>query len=508
MPGGFATGLAQGIFGELSSQRARKEEQNAQEKAQTLKLLTGLLDQTEPESKPLLIRHIGSVMGLKGPQQGIWARLTGADLESDRGALNESLTNILGSIAPSPVKDQIRQTGTTRIPGTPVDLPLPKFGTERVAAPEQRRSDQIYLRDPYQFELEKLQARYSIQNQALEERMREKSGLDFKRQLALQDDAQKARQELEGYKEENRIEREFQVRAKRYALLRRNPGGAITEKDQRDAIDDLEAERGLKLDNLRAKTNLARSQSVLAEAAAKIDPTTGLPVGKLPTMQQERTFGLQVEKESREKEEKARSVGMRYATARATAKAVGEQLQSAYNKISAQGYSYDGATGKLYNKTSGQEVTPTQMGMLSERLGLKDLTKLAASKSQADSILNTLWEEIKASHQDYYEPGAQMWDVRPKARQATTTGGVPTYDSTTEAYRSQPGATPEGGKNRITGQPPMAAMPKLGASKEGIWPDGYQVGQTIPVGQATMRVDAILGPAGEGKSRYRMTRIK
>lgn len=478
--GGFATGLAQGLFGELASQRQAKEQRNSEDKQQTLKLLTGLLERAEPESQPALLRHIGDVMGLKGNQQGIWARLTGADLESDSGALHSKLQDILGHVSgPAPTRPQLTTQGTAPIPGLGGAFPNITPTGQRTRATDQMDPNQIYLRDPQGFELEKIGLRAQFQNQLAGQRIAEQQGAIYSRQSRLQEDRQTFDKEQVTTKA---MQAAMGPIYKQAAVLAR--GEPLTDDHLSRAADMVGEKMGLDKELLKANIGLKGAQAKLAEFQATTDPSTGLPMGKAPTLQQNREFELQ-------KQKQALDAGHRYDTARSKAKALGEQLQSMYALIDSQGYSYDADTGKLYNKTSKQEVKPGAMGFQSSMLKLPQLNALAKQKSQAMAEMEGVRQEIGTNFSDYYDVGGQVWDVRPKARPAAN--GPVTYDATTPK-----GAPPP---------PPGKKIPDMGQTSNWTSSNDYKVGETITVGQMQFKVLQVLGSNGIDHS-YQIRRIR
>lgn len=491
--GGFATGLAKGLFGELTAQRQRKEESIANEKQQTLKLLTGLLDQTEPESKPGLLRHIGEVMGLKGNQRGIWASLTGADLESDQTGLRSKLSEVLGSIrGPEAYKTASPKptiTGTSLGPG---GVPIP---TGVGKTPDRRDPRALYLRDPLQVELEKIEAKGTAQAQLMQQR----EGNVLARQRELQEDRQKFTQERDAQLEENKITREINTRATRYALLNRRP---VSDEDRRAAVDDIEIERGIKLDKLRADMGLAKDRATLARAEAgaigQVDPVTQLPVsGKAVTPAQNAQIKLSMEGRDRQRQTDAQALATKHSTAKALAISLGQQIQSMYSKIDAQGYEYDAKSGKLLNKTTKQPLTPSQQSLYSkpERLNIAGLSKAIAAKAAAMQQMAAARQSLTTNYSDMFEGGdMEGWDLQPKAR--------------TEGQQA-PGALPR--REPGGASPTQAKIPDVGQVKDMDIDREYKVGEIFEVqgteGNQQYRVIQDLGKSGM-KRRYRFRRIK
>jgi hypothetical protein len=487
MPGGFLQGLARGSYNYQTQSRAKKEAEINEQKQQTLKLLTGLYDKTEPSSQPALLRHIGDVIGLKGQHKSVWDRITGADLQSDKGALQGKLSEILGTLRGP---EEYKQASPKSIPsgGAMGPMGMPLFtGIQKTQ--DRRDPSSIYLRDPQNDEIEKIQARYQAQSQAREDQIKQKSELDYIRQSKLQEENAKLRGELGTQMEDLRTERELRTRAKSYARRRPGSGGVVSEQDMRDAADDMEIERGYKLDNLRARTGLALDRSV--ESKANVE---ALKSGKGISAAEARGEGLDLRKQemARQRGKDASAIYGRYQEAYKMANKLGQEIQGIYQKIEGQGFFLK--NGELYRKADGQKLTPAQQSLYGGRnpmvgLNIQALQKLEATKEAAMGQMRQIREQMGRDYQDLYDVGGDEWGVYPK-----TQNMVPSVGGK--------------GTQELIGRPPQNRIGKMGeetdysSDRENLMPTDI-----ITVGRNQGRIIRRLGTK-DGKTQYKVKWIR
>jgi hypothetical protein len=483
MPGGFATGLAKGIFGQLSAQRRADEQRTSEEKQQVLKLLGGLVDQADPESKPLLLRHIGDVIGLKGQQKGIWGRLTGADIGADSEALRGKLSEVLGSVrGPEALKQATPKPTITGLSSGPGGMPVPTGVGQTL---DRRDPRAIYLRDPLETELEKIRIRGETQARSAQDR----EAMIKARQAELQEDRQKFEAEMLDKRTLLKAEADIRERAAEYGRQRRSP---VTDADMSRAADEIGIERGLNLENLRARTGLAKAKT--AESQATVNAQGQLVSQKPMTPYQSAQLGLSTQREGRQRQQDAEAAFNKYNTARTLAVKLGQELQAAYKKVEASPYSYDAKTGKLYNKTSGQELTPEMQRIFGgpRQLNIETLGKLQAAKDAAMEQMSQIRQQIGSAYGDYFDVGGQVWDVRPKQQQAAPAGGP------------VPSSTPTQGVPRGQGRIGKVGEAFNWASDR----DNLLPGDPISVGQSQFKVLQRLGSAPGGRTTYLVKRIR
>jgi hypothetical protein len=72
MNGQFIQELSSGIFSRLGERRQEQTSKDAETKGQIINLLAGLVPQVERESLPVLMGHLGDLMGVKGRMRKFW----------------------------------------------------------------------------------------------------------------------------------------------------------------------------------------------------------------------------------------------------------------------------------------------------------------------------------------------------------------------------------------------------------------------------------------------------
>lgn len=174
--GQFLQDLSEGIFERLESLRKEQETADEQKKGQLVQLLAGLADKVEPESLPILMGHLGDVIGISKNKKfkGFWDAFSGLpsqDMSQQLGAKFKEITS--GLVGPQQARttreaykqnllQPYRQAGTR--PRTVASLDYTR--------PPELASKMIF-RDPGAEELEEVKARY---------------GAQFQNQLLLQDE--------------------------------------------------------------------------------------------------------------------------------------------------------------------------------------------------------------------------------------------------------------------------------------------------------------------------------
>lgn len=452
----FFGGLAQGIFGEQAKIRADREKKINDEKASSLKLLTSMVDQVDPESRPTLLRHIGSVMGLRGKEQGVWARLTGADLDSDQGALRSKLAEVLGQVqGPYKSEPTKKVTGFTQAGGFPVPV-----GTSTPAPP--RDPNAMYMRDPLSEELTGLQARYGLQRKMGFDRLELQDELTRRRQSEVEEERQKGRLELEDARVINKAMGPLLQKA--YTLSR---GQAPSREQFETAALAVEKETGLKADKLLAQIGYlqARTDKTAAET---------LSGGKPMTEAQNETL-------ARQDRGDAQATFKQWTDQRGLADAVGKQLQALYTNLQSiaatRGATYD-ATRSTFLNAQGQ---PDQDLNTYYSQQIEQARKLQREKDTAMVKLTGLRDTLANTYGDYYNVFEGPWTVTPK-----------TYDATSGQYkRTGSGAAPS-----TSGQ----LAPSIGESTTIVGTQSrpataYKVGQVVSAGGRQYKVVDVQPPS-------------
>jgi hypothetical protein len=172
--GGFLQGLSEGIFERMGQLRSEQQAKDDQKKQDTIRLLSGLADKVEPESLPMLMSHIWDVAGIKQSSSGKGLR---GFLDAFSGMPNRSVEDQLGSkfreltkgmVGPQQARDTRLRSNISQkgIPGLVNAAPNSAYG-QQASQDLQDMKGKMVFRDPYQQELDKIEARYgsALENQ-------------------------------------------------------------------------------------------------------------------------------------------------------------------------------------------------------------------------------------------------------------------------------------------------------------------------------------------------------
>lgn len=426
---GFFGGLAEGIFGRMREHEDEQRKQDLEQKRQTLSYLTSLMDQTTPETRPILFQQISNVMGLKGKHRGVWDMLTGGGRQNYSDALGQKLNEIMGSIVG---QDQFNQLKNTKVfdglsGSAPGGFPIP---TGHI---EDRSAGKIALRDPQAEELAQLEARYDLIGKQKYRDLEAKEAALFDRQSKLQEDRQ--RHDFDKATHLAMLKAEGDVR-KRAVALAGGPGMPITDDIWNQAAESVAQELGLKADLLKARIGLtgAQTEKFKAEAAAagSIDPLTGLSTG-------DPLAGMKPGERVRfdqQQQQNAQAKFKEWSDARARVNAAYSQVEGLRKEIAAKAAMF----GAKFDETKGEFVGPDGKPVSSLNLlaaeELTALRKLTADQKAAESQVKSAYELLKSQYGNYFDFGKDMWSVTPRAE----FGGV----ATTGAPRTQPPPFPKG----------------------------------------------------------------
>lgn len=168
MLGDLFTGIAQGYMGERMKAQEAQLKSDAESKQQYISLLGSMMDQVEPESRPLLLSHIGDLMGMKGKEKGLWDTLTGKSQYDLQNQLGAKFKEAMGSLSgPQQYrKDQQAQTVESLFtPTTPEQ-------TQNHQQRQQARQGRIYMRDPRQEKMEEFERQKAYQDRLTQDQIR------------------------------------------------------------------------------------------------------------------------------------------------------------------------------------------------------------------------------------------------------------------------------------------------------------------------------------------------
>jgi hypothetical protein len=192
MNGDFLRDLSEGIFERLRELRQEQEAKDIDQKKQTIGLLASMAERAEPESVPLLMSHLGNVIGVKGKLKGFWNAFSGMPDTSIETQLGTKLNEINSSLTGPETARQARETYKQNLlqpyreQGT---RPRTVSGLNWMSPPDLQ--GKIVFRDPLkeaaavrQFEAEQLDKRLANTAWIEEQKERLRATLEEKKQRA------------------------------------------------------------------------------------------------------------------------------------------------------------------------------------------------------------------------------------------------------------------------------------------------------------------------------------
>lgn len=467
---GFFGGLAKGIFGTMAEQEDRQRKEDLKNKEQTLSYLTGLMDQTTPETRPILMKQISDVMGLKGKQRGVWDMLTGGGRQDYSDALGEKLSEITGSVVGPKQFQEMQQQDLQADMGAAFQANSPYV---RSSAPRQT-AGKIALLDPRADRLAQIREQYGAMREA---------GLE---KMELQNQFTNLRKEDEQAFRIQMAEREQYNKAfgpvyKQAATIAASKGRTkLDPQDLEEAAQQIATLGGLNVDKLKAQIGLSQAKKLEAEANAQAaglgtgDPFAGMKPGERArfdqTQQQNaaKPYGEWQKAYSEVKKIDPEQTTLRTELARLDP-TTGLPVQG--NPI----YSFDETQG-TYVGPNGQ--APAYISA-SVKAKITKLKQLEAQKQSLRAILQSTSQVLKAQYPDYYTVKDE-WTVTPSAGfGGVSPSGAPrtgtTYDATT-----RPGVN-IADMQEVIGS---AARPS----------SNFKVGQVVSIGGKKYKVTSITPP--------------
>jgi hypothetical protein len=110
MNGDFLRDLSEGIFGRQEELRQEQKAKDAEQRLQTIQLLSSLAPQVEKDSLPLLMGHLADTIGIKGRMRKFWDVFGGSPDKTIEEQLGEKVREISsGMIGPETAR-QSRET--------------------------------------------------------------------------------------------------------------------------------------------------------------------------------------------------------------------------------------------------------------------------------------------------------------------------------------------------------------------------------------------------------------
>lgn len=411
---GFLGGLAQGIFGRMREHEDEQRKQDLEQRKQTLSYLTSLMDQTTPETRPILMQHIGDVMKLKGKHRGVWDMLTGKGRQNYSDALGAKLSEVLGSISGPAEFAKLQGGPQADVLGDAAGAGGGPAWMNSVIAPDQT-AGRIALRDPQAEDLSQLRARYDLIGQQKYRDLQAKEEALYDRQSRLQEDRQKHEFDIASHKANLAAEAEARKLAR---TLAGGPGMPITDDIWERATGMIEQKYQLQLDNLRESVGLKKAKAseaiANATAAGSINPFTGLPSG-------DPLAGMKPGERVRfdqQQQQNAQSIYKQWSDAKAKVNEAYGQVQSIRAQLNATAAQYGAKFDEAKQQFVNADGTPNQTLAFLPGVAksLQQLQSLKAEQAAAEGQVRDLHKTLGTQYSPYFDVGGDMWSVSPKAQ--------------------------------------------------------------------------------------------
>lgn len=427
-------GLAQGLFGRMREHDEEQRRQDAEQKQTTLKYLTGLIPDATPETRPVLLKQIADVVGLKGKHRGVWDMLTGQGREDYHQQLAGQLDSLMGRVVGPQKYEELRQQGVQQDMGAAF----------RANSPYVRSTDPkptegiVALRDPDELALEKIRTQYALRHEAEMNKLYEQQAGNYAFRSQLQQEKGALSQDRVRLEAEMKARGEIMRRA--YAKAVARGGGAPNDEDWQTAGIETAAASGDKDAAERALVNLRGAQTGLAQAQAAALGTPGTP-----------GYGMKAGEQMRfdqSQQQAGTSIYGKWNDARARAISLGQQLQTVHDQLKAQaeseGLAYDASRGLFLDPKTGK---PETMLRKSTQDALAKAAALTQQKAQAEQEMTGHHKTLTTQYGEYFKggEGAGAWWVEPnQGFGGVAPAGAP---RTTEAPPPFPGQAGQGGQS-------------------------------------------------------------
>lgn len=470
---GFFGGLAKGIFGTMAEHERSAREEGLKKREQTLNYLTGLMDQTTPETRPILMQQISDVMGLKGKQRGVWDMLTGNGRQNYSDALGEKLSEITGNIVGPEQYAKLKgglQADFTQAPSANG----PAWASQALVQAPDQTAGKIALMDPRADRLAQIREQYGAMRDAGLDRLEyQEAG-----RVARQEDAQRHAKEIAELKQYNAAFGPVYKQAATIAAGKKK--ARFDDEDLAEAAQQIATVGGLNVDLLKARIGLAGAKEQEAKAMAA---ATGLGTG-------DPFAGMKPGERARFDQTQQQNAAVPYG-----------QWQKAYaevQKIDAEqkalraeiarldpttGLTVQGQSPYSFDETQGTYVgqggqAPAFVSA-SAKAKIAKLKQLEAQKQSLRAILQSTSQTLKAQFPDYYNV-TNEWTVTPNPGfGGVSPSGAPrtgqTYDATTK-----PGVN-IADMQEVVGS---AARPS----------SNYRIGQVVSIGGKKYKVTSVTPP--------------
>lgn len=448
---GFFGGLATGIFDSQVQMKKEQETQDEQRRRESVGLLSSMLEDATPDTKPLLLQQIGEVMKLKGHHKNAWESITkGLVDNSYQEALGSKLQEILGNVISTTQvgKQMVDETSQAYL-----DSPDPMDPSTYLGAMEPARqraeAGKVILRNPQADALEKLRSQYELQTTKAMKLLEEKQAGEMAQQKDKYDRIAAAKLRLEEEKWTNKAKAELMERA---TVLAKGQRPTMVHLQQ--AAEQLDKKWQLETAAMEDKNEATRALSTFRKAAAEAaglgmgvgagaggtvptgiygqvldatdpaDPTViQFPPGIKPAQK------LQYVKELGKA---ADDTAKNYNQAVSVLNTDGPKEQSLYKALNdlakTHRWSYfDGESGQFYRKdATGKNipVPPLEVSTLDLDKTIAEFKKAKARRESAQAQLHDTWTRLQ-DYRAFYDIGSKPGDTI-TSRKAKVPGAPPT----------------------------------------------------------------------------------
>lgn len=427
---GFFGGLAQGIFGKMAEHEKMAREEGLKKREQTLNYLTGMLDQTTPETRPILMQQISDVMGLKGKQRGVWDMLTGKGRQNYSDALGGKLSEITGSVV-GPEQYAKLKGGLQQDFAQAPTANGPAWASQALVQAPDQTAGKIALIDPRADRLAQIREQYGAMREAGLEKMELQNQFTNLRK----EDEQAFRMQMAEREQYNKA---FGPVYKQAATIAASKGRMkLDPQDLEEAAQQIATLGGLNVDKLKAQIGLSQAKKIEAEANAQAaglgtgDPFAGMKPGERARFDQSQ-------------QQAAQGIHKQWTDAYSQIQQIDSQQKSLRDRLKGTdpvtGYTYKGDPSYEFDETKGTFVrkgTGVALEETDKIVGplVMQLKKLQAEKQAVMAQLQQHARTLQSQYPDYYKvedewrvsPNAGFGGVSPSG--APRTGQI--YDATT-----------------------------------------------------------------------------
>lgn len=412
----FWSDLGEGIFGRLGEINKEQEARDYADKGELVKLIGKLADDSDVESRPIVLKHLAEVIGINKNKKfnNFWeafAGLPSKDMSTRLGAKAKQITDSI--MGPGQARGIRQRADIGRLFGSTAQTPFSATpdqmaNRQRYVQGEQDLQNKIVLRDPRQEKLEDLKAQYGLQfaqkeyllnerEELLRRRQEENDKRDYENNLSLV----KKRQELKEEQEINELANALAV----------SKGFSTPNTFHRiEAAKQIAKKYGLNIDLLAQRIGLTGALKTKAEAEAKsMSQNEGMRPGEAARLSDARFQRFQNVKDAYTK-----SMGNLQAAEGKRA----EILKQINDQLSMfPGVKFDPEKGVIAEPVGGRQLTPDEQkrlgGMMAGQVEnlRKDYIKLGGDIKAAEIASQGHWQNLgNKQYSRYVKRGATFRD--------------------------------------------------------------------------------------------------